>query len=124
MFDIGFWELATIGVIALLVIGPERLPRLARTAGRWFGKARSFVLSVKADIEQEVKAEELKEIMKKQADSSGVHEIVEETRSTAEQLKEPVAEDKPKSRDDAPEQGEQRRDTAQDAARSDTGNDR
>ena len=100
MFDIGFWELTVIGVIALLVIGPERLPKLARTAGLWFGKARRFVSSVKADIEQEVKAEELKEIMKKQAESSGIHEIVEETRSTAEELKKPVAEDQPEPRRD------------------------
>jgi sec-independent protein translocase protein TatB len=40
MFDIGFWEMAFIGVIALVVIGPERLPGVARTAGLWVGKAR------------------------------------------------------------------------------------
>ena len=39
MFDIGFWELTIIGVVALLVIGPERLPRVARTAGLWLGRA-------------------------------------------------------------------------------------
>ena len=43
MFDIGFWELAMLGVIALLVIGPERLPKAARVAGLWFGKIRGFV---------------------------------------------------------------------------------
>ena len=86
MFDIGFWELAVIGVIALLVIGPERLPKLAYTAGLWFGKARRFVMSVKADIEQEVKAEELKQIMKKQAESSGIHEIIEETRDALDEV--------------------------------------
>jgi sec-independent protein translocase protein TatB len=93
MFDIGFWELAVIGVIALLVIGPERLPKIAYTAGLWFGKARRFVVSVKADIEQEVKAEELKQILKKQAESSGIHEIIEETRSTADELNKPVVEE-------------------------------
>jgi sec-independent protein translocase protein TatB len=82
MFDIGFWELAVIGVVALLVIGPERLPKVARTAGLWFGKARYFIGSVKADIEKELRAEELKRILDEQARSSGLHEILEETKSS------------------------------------------
>lgn len=84
MFDIGFWELAMIAVIALLVVGPERLPRLARTAGIWFGKIRGFVANVKADVERELRAEELKRIVEEQAKNTGVHEIVEETRSSLE----------------------------------------
>lgn len=84
MFDIGVWELALIGVITLIVVGPERLPRLARTGGLWFGKARRFISSVKADIDKELRAEELKRIMQEQARSSGLHEILEETRSTME----------------------------------------
>jgi sec-independent protein translocase protein TatB len=82
MFDIGFWELLVIGVVALLVIGPERLPKVARTAGLWLGRARRFVSSVKADIDREIAAEELKKVLAKQADSSGVHEILEETRKS------------------------------------------
>ena len=58
MFDVGFLELLVVGVVALLVIGPERLPKLARTAGMWVGRGRRFVSSVKADIEQELKTEE------------------------------------------------------------------
>ncbi len=81
MFDIGFWELVTIGVVALLVLGPERLPVVARTAGLWFGKARHFLASVKADIDREIKAEELKQIMEQQAKSNGLYEIVEETKA-------------------------------------------
>jgi sec-independent protein translocase protein TatB len=60
MFDIGFAELLVIAVVALLVIGPERLPRVARTAGMWVGRARRFVSSVKADIDRELAADELK----------------------------------------------------------------
>jgi len=82
MFDVGFWEMLVIGVIALLVIGPERLPRVARTLGLWFGKARYFLGSVKEDIDRELKADELKQMMQEQAKSSGIHEIVEETGST------------------------------------------
>lgn len=86
MFDIGFFELILIAIVALLVIGPERLPHVARSAGLWLGKMRGFVSSVKADIDQELKAEELKKIMKQHADSTGVHEIIEETKSAAEDV--------------------------------------
>ncbi len=78
MFDIGFWELLLISIVALLVVGPERLPGLARTAGLWLGKGRRFLSSVKADIDRELKAEELKRILKEQQDSNPLHEIVEE----------------------------------------------
>ena len=64
MFDVGFWELAIIAVIALLVIGPARLPKAARTAGLWVGKARRMVADVKADIDREVRQSELAELKK------------------------------------------------------------
>ena len=82
MFDIGFWELLVIGVVALLVIGPERLPKVARTAGLWLGRARRFVSSVKADIDREIAADELKKVLRNQAESSGLHDIIEETRQS------------------------------------------
>ena len=86
MFDIGFWELSLIAVILLLVVGPERLPRVARTAGLWFGKARGFLASVKADVDRELKADELKSTVKKQAESSGAYDIFEETKSAVAEL--------------------------------------
>ena len=82
MFDIGFWELALIGVVALLVVGPERLPALARTAGVWVGRARRFIGSVKDDIEREIRAEELKQVLNKTDEFKGVHEILEETKES------------------------------------------
>jgi sec-independent protein translocase protein TatB len=80
MFDIGFWELALIGVVALLVIGPERLPAVARTAGAWWGKFSRFVGGVKSDIDRELKADELKRIMQQQSASVGLHDIIEDTK--------------------------------------------
>lgn len=62
MFDIGFFELCVIGVVALLVLGPERLPRAARTAGMWVGRAKRMVAQVKRDIDDELRQEELKEL--------------------------------------------------------------
>ena len=82
MFDVGFFELMLIGVVALLVVGPERLPKLARTAGMWLGKGKQMINSVKADIAQELKADELKKILEKQEQLNPVHEIMEDTRNT------------------------------------------
>jgi len=64
VFDVGFWELAIIAVIALLVIGPERLPKAARTAGLWVGRARRMVTDVKADIDREIREGDLAELKK------------------------------------------------------------
>ncbi len=66
MFDIGFWEIFLILVLALIVIGPERLPRAARTAGYWVGRARRFVEGVKNDVEQEFDVNEFKRLMRNQ----------------------------------------------------------
>lgn len=63
MFDIGLTEMMMIGVVALIVIGPERLPGVARTAGKYFGRLKRFMTSVKADVEQELRADELRQIL-------------------------------------------------------------
>ena len=62
MFDFGFSELMVIGAVALVVLGPERLPMVARTAGEWLGKAQRLVQQVKSDIEREAELSELKKI--------------------------------------------------------------
>ncbi|MCU7815137.1 MAG: Sec-independent protein translocase protein TatB [Candidatus Thiodiazotropha sp. (ex Lucinoma kastoroae)] len=88
MFDIGFWELTIIALVALIVIGPERLPKVARTAGLWLGRGRRFIANVKADIDKEIKVEALKEVIEKQATlANPVHEILEETRDDFNQIK-------------------------------------
>jgi sec-independent protein translocase protein TatB len=72
MFDIGFPELVMVAVIALLVIGPDKLPGVARTAGKWVGRARRFVGDVKSDIDRELKQEELRKAL---AEDAGLDEI-------------------------------------------------
>jgi sec-independent protein translocase protein TatB len=62
MFDIGFSELMVIGLVALIVIGPERLPRVARTLGHLAGRLQRYVADVKADINREVELEELRKM--------------------------------------------------------------
>ena len=90
MFDIGFMELVLVGVVALLVVGPERLPGLARTAGAWIGRARSFVGNVKADIDRELKTEELKRILEQQQKSNPLEQIIDESRYTLNQVQDEV----------------------------------
>ena len=66
MFDIGFWEVLLIAVMTMIIVGPEKLPGVARTAGRWVGKARRFIEGVKSDVEQEFDVTELKRMMHNQ----------------------------------------------------------
>ena len=66
MFDMGLTELMLIGVVALVVIGPERLPGVARTAGKYVGRLKRFMTTVKADVEQELRADELRQILSDQ----------------------------------------------------------
>lgn len=65
MFEVGLLELAVIGLVALLVLGPERLPRAARTVGLYVRKARQSWYSVRADIERELAADELRRSLKR-----------------------------------------------------------
>jgi len=69
-------------VIALIVVGPERLPRLARSAGLWIGKIRGFVASVKAEIDHELAAEELRKTLTRQAEIPELEEIIEKASSS------------------------------------------
>jgi sec-independent protein translocase protein TatB len=62
MFDIGFSEMLVIGLVALIVIGPERLPRVARTLGHLAGRLQRYVADVKADINREVELDELRKM--------------------------------------------------------------
>ncbi len=62
MFDIGFSELVLIGIVALVVIGPERLPRVARTMGHLFGRLQRYVTQVKSDINREMDLSELNRV--------------------------------------------------------------
>jgi sec-independent protein translocase protein TatB len=64
MFDIGFSELVLIAVLALLVLGPKRLPEVARAAGRWMSQLRRFVSNVKLDFDREMQGSELAELRK------------------------------------------------------------
>jgi len=83
MFDFSFFEMVVIGVVALIVIGPERMPKVARAAGLLFGRAQRYVSEVKADINNQLKLDELRKIeadMRAKA-STAEHVIIEETQN-------------------------------------------
>ena len=105
MFDIGFSELLVIAVVALIVIGPERLPKVARTLGHLFGRMQRYVNDVKADISREMELEELKKMQSSMEDAarsfqSAVSKEVSETESEFNKLAQaaqPALEPKPDS---------------------------
>ena len=132
MFDIGFWELSLIGIVALLVIGPERLPAVARTVGKYIGKANRFIANIKEDINKELKDEDLRRILAEQqklaeeyknAASSMNSAIASETESLREavqmddllEIQEP-GENKPAKGSPAPKENENHSDRPAEAA--------
>lgn len=70
MFDISLFEMVVIGVVALIVIGPERLPGVARTAGHLFGRMQRYVNDVKSDIQREIELDELRKLRDSVQDSA------------------------------------------------------
>lgn len=86
MFDVGFWELVMIGLVSLLAIGPERLPKAARIAGFWVGKLRNTVASVKAEIKQELQAEEIRQVLKEQSAFDEIQKTFDETKEAAHSI--------------------------------------
>lgn len=77
MFDIGFWELLLIAVVALIVVGPEKLPKVVRVCGLWIGRANASLQAVKNDIAKELRAEEIKQAFTKPDDLPDVNEIID-----------------------------------------------
>jgi len=91
MFDIGFFELCVIGVVALLVLGPERLPRAARTAGMWVGRAKRMVSQVKRDIDEEIRQEELQDLREAKEGLSRTRESMNSFKEQLNQSADPDA---------------------------------
>jgi sec-independent protein translocase protein TatB len=94
MFDIGFSELVVIAVVALVVIGPERLPTVARTVGALLGRLNRYVSDVKADVEREMRLEEMKKLRAEvEAQAAGIErQVVGELEATRAAASQPLAE--------------------------------
>ena len=89
MFDIGFLELAIIAVVGLIVIGPERLPEVARTVGTWVGRFRRFVTSVKSDIDRELRQDEIRKAIERDAGLDELKQIMNTETFTLEEEEKP-----------------------------------
>ena len=87
MFDFGFWEIAIIGIITLIVVGPEKMPALARKAGLYVGKFKKFVSKIQNDINNEIKSEELKEQLSIKDEESSLSQTLEEAKSSVDEIK-------------------------------------
>jgi sec-independent protein translocase protein TatB len=89
MFDIGFSELMVIGVVALIVIGPERLPKVARTLGHLFGRMQRYVNDVKADISREMQLDELRKLQSSMQEAARSFEttVTQEANATESELR-------------------------------------
>ena len=87
MLDFGMWEIAIILVITLIVVGPEKMPALARKAGLYVGKFRKFVSKIKNDINSEIEAEELKEQLSVKNEELLVSQTLDEAKSGIDEIK-------------------------------------
>jgi len=87
MFDFGMWEIAVIFVITLIVVGPEKMPALARKAGLYVGKFKKFVSKIKDDINSEIEAEELKEQLSVKNEELLISKTLEEAKSGIDEIK-------------------------------------
>jgi sec-independent protein translocase protein TatB len=95
MFDLGFSEMAVIGLVALVVLGPERLPKVARQAGHWLGKLQRYVSDVKSDINRQMELEELRNLQKEVTEvardmEKSFQSTVSETRAELNSIKSSV----------------------------------
>jgi len=79
MFDVGFWELCLIGLVSLIVIGPEKLPKVARIVGFWIGKTKNMVASVKSEIKEELQEEEIRQMLEKHPTVDDFKNTIEDT---------------------------------------------
>lgn len=82
MFDIGFWELVVIAVVALVVVGPKELPGLLRGVSSWIGQARAIAGEFKNELSREAaQAEELKRLVEREAEVAELHRLLDEARA-------------------------------------------
>ncbi len=70
MFDFGFTEMVAVAVVGLIVLGPERLPKVAKQAGQWLGKLQRYVADVKSDINRQMELDELRKLQSEVSDAA------------------------------------------------------
>lgn len=81
MFEVGFSELCMVGLVAVLVIGPEKLPQVARIAGFWLGKSRRVVANLKAEVQAELYQADMQQLLAQQSEAKLMQDLLSETES-------------------------------------------
>ena len=87
VFDFGLWEIAIIGIITLIVVGPEKMPALARKAGLYAGKLKKFITKIKTDINDELKADELKKQLSIKNEDLSLSQTLKDAKSSINEIK-------------------------------------
>jgi len=87
VFDFGLWEIAIIGIITLIVVGPEKMPALARKAGLYAGKFKKFITKIKTDINDELKADELKKQLSIKNEDLSLSQTLKDAKSSINEIK-------------------------------------
>jgi sec-independent protein translocase protein TatB len=95
MFDVGFWEILLILVLALVIIGPERLPSAARKAGFFVGKARRYIEGVRSEVEEELDVNEFKRMLHNQ--EVQINELQQQLKSGVDDVGAEIKKDLPSS---------------------------
>lgn len=102
MFDVGFSELLLLAVIALVVLGPEKLPHAARMTGAWIGRIRRMIISVQADIENEVAAAEMRERIRKEMEKARAASGLQDIEGIATEVRDSLSDDSPSKAGNTP----------------------
>lgn len=90
MFEVGFSEICMVALVALLVIGPEKLPKVARMAGFWVAKSKRMLASVKQEISEEFQAEELRQSLKNQTGVNEFKQLLDDTSNDLRAIKDSI----------------------------------
>lgn len=91
MFEVGFSEILMVGLVALLVIGPEKLPKVARMVGFWVAKSKRMVAAVKEEINEEFQAEELRQSLKNKSGLNELQKLIDDTSNDLRSIKESIS---------------------------------
>jgi sec-independent protein translocase protein TatB len=91
MFDVGFWEFALIGIITLIIVGPERMPSIARKAGQYVGKVKRFIAKIQDDVSEELDVDQFKRQLSDMDKEANIVEIIDDAKDSINTIKNDVS---------------------------------
>ncbi len=91
MFDVGFWEFALIGIITLIIVGPERMPSIAKKAGQYVGKVKRFIAKIQDDVSEELDVDQFKRQLSDMDKEANIVEIIDDAKDSINTIKNDVS---------------------------------